>query len=893
MASARRGSTGGAEAWPAFSVAAHPLFRINPTPAATLDSRRTEQDAEFLAELRDRGAAQHAVAERLTGALYELAGRCERRLRNEVVLPLRRSVHQGRLPRQPVELAALSGLTDPADLTALAGWLRNQQHIEELRGKLAAGYEDALDEERTALREVFANEQLRRSLAASSEFLPGAADNYRAVRYAELKKRHRKSEEALLRYAMRASTKTSPFSRYTVVGFLDDIAEADGGLEITATGEINRGLLRRIEAALGRIPPVRDAIVLHPSAGLRIEDGRFVATGDRDRLGPEAAAITARYGEAKVTAPATPAALALLGWLRGREHASARFAELSAMIAENVPGADLETAAAFVDRLRECGVLSATPIVDDHTPDALGHLCRWLACFDDQGVAAIVAELARLRELSTAFLDAGAQSRVDRIREGRRVRDRALELLGDPVDQRQAPEPVWFEDCRLAAAAPSSTADWSAVLGDCRELLEILQIFDEQHVFSRVLNRRFTARYGTGGECADFDELGEIFVPAYDEALRITEGERTELTGTDPVLSELVDLRGEVLSGLITELNAGGDAPVRLDPAWQRRIKERAPAWLRGSPASYGVFLQPVGGNPPTGAVLNKIYNGWGNYLSRFLTGAPEDVVHAVRRNIRAHQPPGHTVAELRPVQGFNANIHPLLADADLDWDERGGPGRVSLDRLVIRHDPAADRVVLTDPDSGTRISPLYLGFLIPYYLPSRLLPLTAMAGSGSVFFEPQVSADRESTVDRGTVRHYRRVAFGSLCLARERWLVPAELFPRTAPGETEQDYFVRLNEWRVAHGIPAQVFVHPPAPELQPGGVDDYFGSYMDNRKPQYVGMLSRLQVRHLDRLLVDQPGTDLVLEEALPAPRDAMPIAGGRHATELVAEFYRKAAS
>ncbi|WP_026928619.1 lantibiotic dehydratase [Glycomyces tenuis] len=877
---------------PPLTAAPHLLLRVNPTAADALQSTGAAADRARLAELCELAAAQEQAAEKLTDLLYAVAGTCDRDVRQRIVLPLRRAIHNQRLPRRLSRTDIRAVVTEPAIET----WLDNQERLERLRAELTEAHQERLSEERAALRAILADEGLRGSLAMSSELLPDAADKYRAAPWEQVKKNTRKSEESLLRYAMRACTKTSPFSRYTVAGFLPERPGDDAGIgRVASEMEFNRGVLRRLESKLSRLPAVRGAVRFHTSAGLRLEDGRFIAVGDRERLGPEAAEIAARHGEAKVTVPANPASIALVRWLRSRERGSATFAELADVIAERVPGANAAAAAAFVAKLCDFGVLVPEPIVDDHTPDALAALVAWLADFEaDPTVAAVRAELQRVRETQDRFAAAGPGERVALLRAGKSACTAALEALGDDARAVLAAGPIWFEDGVLEPAC-GTASDWKPVLDDCRRLLDILQIFDEQHVFSRVLIHRFTDRYGPGGVCEDLDALGAMFLPAYDDALQITEGFDHELIAADPVLSRLVPLRAEIVSGLTERLlnpppGADPAAPVELDPALAELVARRTPSWVAEHPASYGVFMQPLGGNPPTGAVLNKIYNGWGNYISRFLTHADEGVVDGVRRTIREHHTEGLT-AELRPVQGFNANLHPLLAEADLDWDNGGAPDRLPLDRLVVRHDRSSDRVVLWDPVSDRRVHPLYLGFLIPYFLPSRLLPLTAMGGSGSIFFEPQVSADRETEVDRGRVRRYPGLRFGSVWLARARWHIPSESMPRPEPGEAESDFFVRLGAWRSRHGIPDHVFVHPPAPELSPGDVNGYFGAYMDNRKPQYVDLLSRLHVRHLDRLLAYQPGADIVVEEARPGPDEHFPVAGRLHAAEVVAEFYRKA--
>lgn len=878
---------------PGFVRAPHPLLRVNPTPSATLRAGRASADADLLVRLECLGSHQRASADALGNQLYSEAPHVDHETRNDVVLPLRRAVHNQRLPR--IDADRLGALQCAEEAKA---WLVRQVRLEALRTEFLDGYEGALSEERDGLREVLRSRPLLSSLSLSSELLPAAAQHYADAPWAQLSKNTRKSEGSLLRYAVRAGSKTSPYSQYTAVGFLDENASCLTSLGTTSTVEVNRALLRRIEAGLLRTPTTGDRVWLHASAGLRRRGDQLVSRGDRDQLGAEAATIAEQYGEAQVTMPASPAVLALVNWLSQRDGGCATFGELTALIEAQVAGADARSARAFILRLVDCGVLAASPVVDENAPDALLALCDWIGdsrpeATERESHRRLHDGLVHLADAASRFADADPDARVDLLRDGRRQRDAVLVELGDDAASRPAPEPIWYEDSQLTDGAPGTVEDWSGILHECEDLLDILGVFDEQHVFSRVLTHRFVGRFGRGGTTQDLDTLGEIFLPAYGDALQVTEGFDHELINSDPVIGKLVGLRRRILDSLVPALRDAepGAEPVELGREWIDVVARELPDWVRQSPASHSVFLQPLGGNPPAGAVLNKIYNGWGNYLSRFLTDAPAGVLTAVRANSRRHLPHDETVAELRAVQGFNANIHPLLGDVDLDHDARGRPDGISMSRLTLRHDPTTDRVQLWDTETGRRVHPFYLGFLIPYYLPSHLVPLTAMAGSGSVMFEPQVTADRTPSVDRDTVRHYPQVRFGSLVLARARWHVPALQFPRAEAGDTEADYFLRINEWRTTHGIPEHVFLHPPAPELDPGQVNEYFGSYMGNRKPQYVALLSRLHVRHLQRLIVKQPGVDVILEEALPSPAGAFPLEGARHAAELVAEFYRPA--
>ncbi|MEM7354331.1 MAG: hypothetical protein AAF657_26230, partial [Acidobacteriota bacterium] len=57
----------------------------------------------------------------------------------------------------------------------------------------------------------------------------------------------------------------------------------------------------------------------------------------------------------------------------------------------------------------------------------------------------------------------------------------------------------------------------------------------------------------------------------------------------------------------------------------------------------------------------------------------------------------------------------------------------------------------------------------------------------------------------------------GSLVLGRRLWIVPAPAFPSPHGDETPARFFLRIQRWRSAHGIPSQVFLQVrPLPPFQ-----------------------------------------------------------------------------
>lgn len=877
-----------------FRAANYPIFRVNPAPARSLLTAAHAVDAEQLLDLAGLRRQQAATAEEVADVLFRMAPEVADEVRKKLVLPLRRAVHNQRPIKDNLDLTPIKGLPG-SDL--VVAWVERQRLIAAVEDRVRARHDEHLHAEREQLRDLLTTPSLARSLAMSSPLLPAAAERYCSRPWDQLDKRGRKSEQHLLRYGLRAGTKTSPFSQYTVIGYPhDDGAEATPGSDVVSEITLNSAYVRRLEAALRRTPGVAERLSVHPAVGLRLVDGKLIGTGQRDALGAAAADIADRYGEAQVSIPASPVAMAVLSWLRQQDREEAVIDDLVETLASNVSGLARQDALRFIHHLQDCGVLTCAAIVHEQSTDPLGDISRWLTPLADAGDSELLDEvaeqLARLTQIQTSLAEAPAGERAQLLGRSETIAGELLAALGDDVTDRPLPSPLWYEDARLAGPTPDTGGEWTPAMEQIGELLDIIHVFDEQHVFMRVLRHRFIERFGTGGSTSDLEELSRLYLPAYDDALQINEGLPHPLIDADPVLRALVTLRERLLSELREHLLTGETGTdLHVPQEWLARVREELPDWCTQRPASYAVFLQPRGPVPGDGAVLNKIYNGWGNYVSRFLTHAPDHVLDRVRDTIAGHFPAGETVAEFRPVNGFNANVHPLLTAQEIDVSGRPAEGTLPLDSLDIRHNTETDRVELVERDTGARVHPFYLGFLIPYYLPSRLVPLTAMGGNGSIMFEPQVSADRTPGVDRSRIRSYPRIVWRDLVIARRRWIVPADEIPVPHPGEQDADYFIRFNAWRHAAGLPDELFLHPPAPEMEPGQVNDYFGSYLSNRKPQYVAATGRLHCLHLRRLLVEQPGVDVVFEEALPAPRDALKVAGGRHTSEVVVDFYRTA--
>lgn len=184
------------------TVLAHPA---QPSAAATF--------RDLLTRLHQLDIELALTAAPLCDDLYAARDGHPADFHRDTVLPLRRALHNRREPR-PALLARLGDL--PARLPRLAAWLALRADRDALLTALDAATGPALDAERASLAALCREPALAKAAALTS------ADLLRAINRAATgtaDRRARKEEPTVLRYALRASTKTSPLSWFTAVGW--------------------------------------------------------------------------------------------------------------------------------------------------------------------------------------------------------------------------------------------------------------------------------------------------------------------------------------------------------------------------------------------------------------------------------------------------------------------------------------------------------------------------------------------------------------------------------------------------------------------------------------------------------------------------------------------------
>ncbi|WP_018487809.1 MULTISPECIES: lantibiotic dehydratase [unclassified Streptomyces] len=884
-----------------------------------------------LAELVALEGRLATLAPALGDALYASRAGHSEDFHREVVLPLRRAVHNGRDPR-PALLQRLDGL--PGRVPELRAWLAARGRREELVAALRSGAAPALAAGRSVLAGLCREPAFLRAAAFTSADLLRAV--VRAGADGPVDRRARKEEAGVLRHVTRAVARTTPLSAFTAVGWgvLPEPSEgrwggsgAPGRAEPEAAGtsieaeprtarggvaprtagawsalelplgsaravvRANRTLVDALFAALAADPRRRSTLPHRLCSSARVSGGRvsfarsrtaftaarFLAVED-DEVTLGAAEPLLRLAELCVP-PAAPAALAEM-----------LVAEGEARSGEGVRAAALDAASAFVRQVCDAGLLVPVEPFGPQDPDPLPRLAHWLRSTGTRQDHGLALRIEELDALTAGFGTAEPGRRATLLTT---LRDRWATLLdeaGHPVGSAPGRLTVLSEDVVMRQPVPLAgflgEADHRAVA----ELASLAEVFDLGPEVRRQVRDSFVERYGPGGVCPHVWDFGAAADEAWQRAARAADGADGDRAGTDggggataaDGVRRLAALRAElVASAHRAHADSGGgpDDDVVLPSGPVAGLPSRLPSWATRRPVSYTGFLQRA----PGGTVcVNHVYGGWGRFVSRFLDSVDPRAVRGTAAAVSDALGPGARAAQVRPVSGFNANLHPLFVRDEIGADR--SRASLGMDDVELVHDPIGDEVRVRVKATGAWADVLYAGVFAPLLLQPRLAPLLMDHPHGITDFGPLVPRHR-SPVPGGDLVRTPRLRLRHLVLRRRRWelaggTVAVLLGELAAEGEVPVGTVAR---WRALLGVPDRLYLHAPPPG-RGERVDEDLLRALDRPKPQYVDLGDALHLRCLGKWLARHPD-GVVLEEALPAPAR-----GEQHAAvELVVETYR----
>jgi hypothetical protein len=787
-----------------------------------------------------------SLGRELSDALYASASGHSAEFHRRVVLPLRRDIHNGRTPK-PVDLGDL-----PDRVPLLRQWLSARAELAAATVAVLRHWPSALAAERSVLASLCAEEPLRRAAVLTGRDLLHGLDRT-ADAAGNPDRKARKAEPTVLRYALRATSKTSPLSWYTYVSWGRWASDSWLGESPAGRAEVNHVLLARLTAAL--VSAHRDSVPHRLAPALREQSGRFTFQRDIPAHGATRAYVTSAE---TVEIPATAPLQFLISVVQAGVVTPS---ELTSALAARMPAAQASAAAQYVAKLMDIGLLVPTAPVDPQGPDAASALVSWLRS-RDPGLAGRLAELVHRTK---SFTELDAQDRGARLAE----LEAGWETLGsalapgaarqEPASASDAPSsgatpiltgvPPVAEDVVLPGIARLGPAHGQAATGTLARLTPLLMAFDRQLLIRRIARNRFVAQFGAGGSAHPAD-CAELLSGALIEALAGPASETSEEIGA--IRSKLAAMvtAGEINDDMIST------------------AAELLPQWTKSRPVAYSWFVQPLPGGE---LVVNHCYAGFARFTSRFLGQLPAEARTDVADYLHEVFDGGFT--QYRPVGGFNANLHPMLTDEEIGEDPLWAD--ITPDDIVVRHDQVADELRLVHQRTGRTLDVLYLGFLMPLMLPDRVSALYTDMSCGW----PDLNSLR-STVDRGDVVEQGGLRYRDVILARRSWEFGGQAAEglRTGFSAGDENTALAAARLRARFGLPEHVFVGAG------GGITSMadFEQNLAAPKPQYADLGNALHTRCIHRVFNRHTG-DIRLTEALPVPSGQV--------LELIAETWWRA--
>jgi hypothetical protein len=755
--------------------------------------------------------------------------------------------------------------------------------------------------------------------------------------------------KGLLRYFTRTAFKATPFASFCSLVYARVQRTSDASdSRLSIKDAAPRSLIRLNKVYFGRLwDLLRQHVELAPLLPLELAPSiEHTASGFR---------FIAGFGIAEVVQnvsrnDAIDLVMRVMKHERGCTHAQL----CERLLGSEEVDATLEEAHTLVSTLLRIGMLRYTIPVRTQEPEWADHLAAALRLIDHAVAATVAGHLETAAAHARAYAFSGSAERSALLQ---RIYD-SLNLALQSLDPNASPPAatVLYEDYGYQTAATlfvdESLERATQVLGELtRRITRVAtprshmlgmrwffdQAFPEEHAAVPLL--AFYHRYAKDhlrdwmerqaraqtGQSVQMEDGRPLFNPfGLPEVARLF---TASSTWHDRLLAECA------ASAHAEEISVELDTLIPLADL---------PPDTQAGPRSASLFAQLQGslGSKPARIVVPsaQVFMGFGKYFSRFLASVDDELTELVRR---ANEPAGAVLAEIGMDSNFNANLHPPIAPAILAYptgDTPEGHCAITVNELYVRRCPEDHGALRLVKENGTHVIPLDLGFLnqnmrpVLFQLLHRFAPLggigisipshEAVAGAASHLESPGERQERSNVLHRP-----RLVIDGRVVIARRSWKVTSITDLAIQAGETRGEYFLRLQRWRKAAGVPRQafmrVFYKPRAtsadavpriddrdqftPDEDGEGANEVevqqsaasrhsraLGNAVgqgqrsrDARKPQFIDFASPDLVDLFARAVSSDSDATLLLEEVYPALSEWMQIGGERYASEAVLQF------
>lgn len=785
-----------------------------------------------------------------------------------------------------------SAVLFPVELAlALKRYLYLEQSITNFHDANRTNFQHQLIGQHRKLQELALDPSLQNGLLLSSPVLLEQLPGYQKSAAEAFRQKEHRISFSLLRYLTRMCFKTSPFSTFTYTGIMrlsekQQFVPESSSKVIDHKIRLNNGLFEYLKSVLVHHPRINELmkVKLNKTATIREEKIHFL--------------INFNNIESFQQLPATGLQLLVFHYLK-QEKQIPSLAQLTEKVSEAVENAGTGTIKAYLFKLIAAGLLELGMETSGINPKWDEQLLKFFQEMDtqDADVRLLTGLFEQLQEHKSGYSKGNTAAR-------RAVLEAAEHQLATVLKTLQASAGLTAPS--TAIAPPSQSSPLAA--------FETIN-FKPHHFSGRQLF--YEDCYTTEPEFLN-ESLIKEFTDKADQLLNhlspldLLKNERQKMTlffrehypenavvkvadfyhayyfhvkkpeKENPAASTSLNPGDweKAVSRKLAELTADQPDFIDLDHQFFDPFSNPKPVDHQYSRALFVQFYPKKQSGHPKGpegicGVINSVLPGMGKVSGRFLPlFAPDVSADFLRYNSALH--PEMLKAEINDASSFNANIHPPLLDYELalPGGNKSYPEhqQIQIDDLLLSFDEKTNFLKLS---YGEKQVYTYDLCLESFYNRSNLYQLMAHFNEEEKLFLPPfislvdthyLKAEEEQP---GEILSLPRITYEkTVVIRRKTWRIKTDSIPAQRPGESDYDYFIRINDWRFGHKLPANIFlflrkrsffIKPSAQKntKKEGLNDDY--------KPQFIAFEQPLLIELFKRLLA-RAGDYVVIEEMLP---------------------------
>ena len=307
---------------------------------------------------------------------------------------------------------------------------------------------------------------------------------------------------------------------------------------------------------------------------------------------------------------------------------------------------------------------------------------------------------------------------------------------------------------------------------------------------------------------------------------------------------------------------------------------------------STGALIQPYLKEGELNFFIDACFSGFGKMFGRFLHLFPEKETIQLRKSVQDLEGEDLWI-ENTDASYFNANLHPPFLRHEINMP--GSQNQLSKEQqipirvLSLRYNEQQDSVELFHSLTGKKVVIFDYGFeslsnRSPLY---QFLALFTKEQATHLKLNELIN-ELYPAKESGLIEHPRIVLEERYVLQRQKWYFPLSLLPFQKSGESNANYFLKINQWRLDYDLPEYIFYAINPTDIDTSAVEkDHLRKLKkDDYKPQFLNFSDPIGIQILSKNLTRVP-LFLKIEEALPAPENFLKSQNHPYVSEFIMQW------